>query len=628
MQREMRPPQRANNRRQRRFTAKPYALLLGVVAALGVSALAATPALAATETVNGSFSVPAGASPGNVAVWLVNKYGQRLVQAVDTPTGATTATYQFTGVAAGLYYVYFTDSTTADNVQNDYYGDGGADNIGSATLENFTAGGTATLNSVALTNGAIITGTVSDANKAGESAATVYAFPVFSGNDPDPALAGGGAVTVSNGTYTIAGLAPGTYALDYYADGTGGAWRLTQTYVSSTGLSYNYANATQYAVAAKSTTTVNIPVPALSTISGTVSSAAGPVGDDEVQAWDGFGDVPGYAVTAGDGTYSMMLLPGTYKVSFGGFSVPNLAATWYGGPSQALASPVTVAAGASAANINATLGAGGTITGTVVSAQGGAPLGNVEVDLVDSQGMDVGTYAYTQPNGTYTLTDVPAGTWYVRFDAGQAYSGGYYAQSYYGGTQTEFGASAVTVAAGQTVSSVNGVMLPFGTAALGVPTESAPALSGLHNNKVALKFNVAAGTGAGYLKTLTIGLPKGFSWNASKLATALSLGSGVTFTDTITNGSLVITLTNGAPSVALAVAPGGIKVTKAIEKAAGGLTKKPKKHHKKKHILASAAKKKKPTKPKDTIKSEQINLTVSDTTGITTSLPITINHPH
>jgi len=78
------------------------------------------------------------------------------------------------------------------------------------------------------------------------------------------------------------------------------------------------------------------------------------------------------------------------------------------------------------------------------------------------------------------------------------------------------------------------------------------------------------------------------------------------------------------------LSPGGVTVDRAVEKAAGGLSaKKPKKHKRKHHDAAAAkAKKKKPSKAKDTIKSETIDLSVSDTTGLVTSLPITIAHPH
>jgi flagellar biosynthesis component FlhA len=141
-----------------------------------------------------------------------------------------------------------------------------------------------------------------------------------------------------------------------------------------------------------------------------------------------------------------------------------------------------------------------------------------------------------------------------------------------------------------------------------MPKETAAALAGLRDNKVSLAFNVAAGTG--------------FQLNP--------FGSP-TVTDSVSGRSLVLTLASGQPTVAFALKPGAITVSRAIEKAAGGLTtKKPKKKHKKKRHDATAAKakKKKKAKATDTIKSETINLSVSDTTGLVTSLPITIAHPH
>jgi hypothetical protein len=586
----------------------------------------------ATGTVNGTFSVPASVTDATqVNVELTNLNGSTLTYA--TVTGGASPSYQFTNVAPGQYYVYFTDETTADNVAPDYYGDDGADNIHAATAITVTSGGTTNLNPVGLRNGAVIFGTVSDANIANEHDATVYLYPNVAGDSPDPNLFPTGVVDLSNGTYTISGLPPGSYTVSYFVESTSTAtpnWTLSGDYLGSSGLSYNYGDATAYTVAASTSTAINFAVPALGLISGTVSDAAGPVGDSSVDAYDLGGDSVAATDTALDGTYTLVLLPGTYKLLFGGSASANLAPTWYGGPTQAQAAGVALAAGATVPNVNVTLGAGGTITGTVVSAQGGAPLGDMEVDLVDAQGFDINDDNITLANGTYAISDVPPGTWYVRFDAGQAYSGLYYAQQFFGGTPTEFGSTGVAVTAGQTTANVNAALLPLGTAALGLPKESAAALSGLHNNKVALRFKVAAGSGSGYLHTLTVGLPKGFSWNRKKLKADLSLGTGIAFSDVITSGKLVVTLASGEPAVSFTLKAGGITVTKAIEKAAGGKVAK-KKTKKKKHVLALAAKakkKKKPAKPKDTIKSETIKLSVSDTTGLTTSLPIVVKKPH
>lgn len=631
---------RADGRQSRWRARSAYALLLGVATALGLMGLSAGTALAAPAPGNatGAYTVPAGISAGDVQVELIATNGNGADSATISATGSS-GTYTFSGVPSGQYYLYFNDTTAADNVVPDYYGDGGSDDIQKATPITIPAGGTYTTPTTeALGNGATISGTISDANATSEAGATVYINPVYTGADLDPQFFKYEDVTGAN-SYSISGLPAGTYNVEYTADGTNGAGVDFDfnVFVGTSGLTYDLGSATQYAIAAGSSTAINLVVPALGEVSGTVSGPSGPVNGDAVQFYDSlesyssdfsFADPAATTYSLGDGTYSILLLPGTYKVNFGGMSPMNLASGWYGGASQAAATGVAVTAGGVTANINDTLTSGATISGTVVAAQGGAVLGGLDVELLDAQGNDIDD-TFSQPNGTYQLTNVPAGTWYIVFNGGVADNGSYYSSEYYGGTQSEFGSTPITATAGQSVTGINGALLPAGTTALGMPKESGGALSGLHNNKVALKFNVAAGTGAGYLQSLTIGLPKHFSWNRSKLASDLSLGNGVTFTDAIVSGKLVVTFSSGQPSVSFSLKAGGITVTKAIEKAAGGTIKK-KSKKKKKHALASAAKakKKKTTKAKDTIKTETINLSVSDTTGVVTSLPFIIKKPH
>ena len=106
-----------------------------------------------------------------------------------TNASATTATYTITGVSPGQYYLYFNDTTAADNVAPDYYGDGGADNITKGTVVTVPAtGGTQSLTAETLTAGAIITGAVTDANAASESASHVTAEPNSAASVSDPML--------------------------------------------------------------------------------------------------------------------------------------------------------------------------------------------------------------------------------------------------------------------------------------------------------------------------------------------------------------------------------------------------------------------------------------------------------
>ena len=610
---------------------------------LGLLALGAAPAFAINGTVSGTFTVPAGThSPSDVGVELISAYDPyySAYHTSATTVSATSGSYTIgSNVNPGEYYVYFTDGTPGDNVQDDFYGDGGSDVIQQGSQITVKAAATTTVPSVALHAGATISGTVSDANRSNETEAYVTVYPIYPGAVPDPLLNDGAAdipVSLTNGTWSAGGLPPGTYYLSYYVEGSladGVPLEIDYAYDAGGALSFDYANATRFTVADASSQTGNFSVPALGVISGTVTGPSGPVYDDGVNAVDGVGEEGGYGYTAVDGSYSMTVLPGTYKVQFDALPTDSVGGGWYGAADEAQANSVTVAAGQTVSNVNETFTPTGTISGTVVSARGGAPVGGIEVDLVDAQGNYVASddYTATQPDGTFTIPDVPAGTWFMRVDTGRATDGTYYADQYYGGTVGPFGALPITVAAGQNVTAINVAMLPYSLAPLGMPSETAAALSGLHDNKVALAFKLAAGTGAGYLRALTVRLPKGFSWNAAKLASKLSLGSGIAFTDTVSGRNLALTLASGQPSVAFVLSPGGVTVDRAVEKAAGGLSaKKPKKHKRKHHdaAAAKAKKKKKPSKAKDTIKSETIDLSVSDTTGLVTSLPITIAHPH
>jgi hypothetical protein len=634
MEDQMSPP---TGQRPRSLTRGARTLMLGMIAAVGFSAFAAAPALATpqTGTITGTFTVPAGTPPADVSVILINPQDSDEGGATVTTTNATTGSYSFTNVIPGQYYVYFQDSDGADNVQVDYYGDGGTDTIQAASLATVTASNTTALGNTALHAGGTLSGTITDANKAFETEAAVYIYPVITGVETDPGIDGYGGihagVNLATGAWSAGGLPPGNYWISYDIDGveSGHVLDLSQTYVENGTITYDYGSAATYSVSTGAATTVNFSVPALGFITGTVSGPKGPLYADEVYTYDNTGGYGPATSTASDGSYWLSVLPGTYKVQVEGVNSSNLAEAWYGGATQASAAGVTASAGGTTPNINVTLGAGGAISGTVVAAQGGAPVGDIEVEVLDAQGNYVES-TYTLPNGTYTVGDVPPGTWYVEFLGGEASNGSFYSTGFYGGKLSEAGSTPVTVGAGQAAANVNGVLLPAATAALGLPSESAAGLSGLHNNKVALKFNVAAGSGSGYLKSLTVGLPKGFSWNRGKLAADLSLGAGVTYTDAIMGGKLVIMLNAGEPSVAFSLKAGGITVTKAIEKAAGGTTAKKKTKKKKRHDLAMAAKakKKKPAKSKDTIKSETINLSVADTTGLGTSLPITIKKPH
>lgn len=582
------------------------AALAPAAAALAFSMAAPAGAQAATTgTIAGSFTVPAGThAPSDVNLQLVGRDGDPVtLPAADvtvTSSGTTSAAFTLTDVNPGQYYVYFSDATVGDNVMRDYYGDGGTDNITKATLITVpVTGGAQTLATAGLVTGATMTGTVSDTNAAAESGSHVYAELLNPNSVQDPML-GAVAATVTGGSYTIGGLPPSTYTLRYGA--TGASFRLADLYVDGTGLTYDYGSATSYALTATTPATASFAVPAVSGISGTVTDSAGaPLGGVSVVVFTAGGTrLLSAATTAADGTYTVtdIIGGGQFEVEFMGLG-SNLATTFYGAGTLGSATKVTVPTGTVVPNINGQLGAAGAVSGTVTAAQGGAKVGGLEVELLDNQG-NVMTSTFTNTDGTYTLTGVPAGTWYVEFVGGRAYNGQYYASEYYLGKGTLGNSLALKVTAGQAVTGINEALMAQSTTLAGLPSLSGASLGGLSTNKVALRFNLAHGSGpAGYIQSFSIKLPKNVSWNKSALKNDIVCKNDV-FTYVIKSGQLVITFASGKKTVAFQIKAGGITVTKSIQNQA-------------------AAKK---------IKSMNVAVAITDTTGKPTSRSVAVKNPH
>lgn len=578
---------------------------LGLLApALTVLALAVAPAAAqaaTTGSITGTFTVPAGTvSPSDVNVLLADRNGDSVAIGTGNDTVTASGAYTISGVAPGQYYVYFNDATATDNVAPDYYGDAGTDNIGKATVVTVPAtGGAQALGAETLGAGATISGTVSDANSASESSSRVIAEPNTAASVSDPLLAAS-SVAVAGGAYKVTNLPADTYTLRYRATGTD--LSLTGVYVDGSGLTYDSGSATQYALTTGGSATAAFSVPAFGGIGGTVTDASGnPLAGVSVNVFDAAGtEIPAKATTAVDGTYAVTsMLPGSYEVEFDGLAGSNIAGAFFGGSSFATASKVTVTSGVLTPSVNGSLGAGATVSGTVTAAQGGALLGGLPVELVDGQGNVIAS-ATTNTDGTYTLTDVPAGTWYLEFIGGRAYNGAYYQTEYYLGESTLGGSLAVKLAAGQTLTGVNEALMPESTTLPGLPKVSLGKFTGLSTNKVALSFRLTAGSGpAGYLLGFTVKLPKNISWNKAALKKDIVIPKDK-YTEAIKSGRLVVTFATGKKVVNFRVKAGGIKVTNKIE---------------------TQAKQRK-------IASEGIALVVSDTTGRLSAGSFTVKKPH
>jgi hypothetical protein len=157
---------------------------------------------------------------------------------------------------------------------------------------------------------------------------------------------------------------------------------------------------------------------ATASISGTVTSAksVGTVGlpGISVTATNGNG-ITSSTTTAANGTYTIAgLAAGEYTVEFFDASQVYLTLDKTATLEEAKNTPV-----------NAELKASSSIAGTVTSAANGSGLGGVEVELFELGGLEE-RETTTGPNGEYTVTDLPPGTYEISFFP---LSGAYLSQS-------------------------------------------------------------------------------------------------------------------------------------------------------------------------------------------------------
>lgn len=331
---------------------------------------------------------------------------------------------------------------------------------------------------------ATISGTVTESGGSGLAGICVEAF--LDGTD-----VAASAATANGGTYSMAGLAPGSYGV-LFAPGCGGEDFATQWY-NGTASGTQLSPGSLVAVSASSPTSgINAVMSAGTSISGSVSAAVGgaPLAGICVNAFPvGGASSAGTAGTsATDGTFTVEgLLPGSYYVEFSaGACGGNYVTQWYDGTptgapsmSDALAVAVTVASPDS--NINAVMSASTSISGTVSAAAGGADIGNMCVWAYPVGGGPI-EKATTALDGVYVISGIAAGSYDVEFYTYPC-GGRYYVTQWYDGASS--GAPSVSGALAVVVSATS--------PATGIDAELASAASITGTVTAAVSGSVAAG---------------------------------------------------------------------------------------------------------------------------------------
>ncbi len=384
--------------RQDWFAADAVTLVAGEQRA-GVDA-----SLAPAATISGTVTDAGGSGVGGVDVSASTQTGA--VSSSGVATTAADGTYTITGLAAGAYTVVFQPSP-ASGYAAAYYPDAGGASAGTVRL---AAGDHHRGVNATLQPGAVLAGTVT--GPGGEPLAGVS---VSASGAPGTVAPSGAATTAADGTYTMAGLAAGTYQVRF-DPGFGSAYA-GEFYDDEQ--EWSRADAVTL-VAGERRGGIDAALAAAASISGTITVPAGGNAGGVTVTAIGLSGGPssfGYATSAADGRYTISGLgAGEYRIQFSALPGCGLgyATQWYNArPDWGSADTVTLGSGEQRDGIDATLvaaaGMSGTVTGSV-----GEPLAGVFV-FVSGPAFGFGT---TAADGTYTVTGLPAGDYKVQFVPG------------------------------------------------------------------------------------------------------------------------------------------------------------------------------------------------------------------
>ncbi len=336
--------------------------------------------------------------------------------ATGTAVTAANGTYTINDLPTGSYTVEFSvpGCGNSTNLADQWYS--AKSTVTSATPVGVTAGSTASGVNAQMQPGATLSGTVTAAS-GGADLSGICVLATISGG-PTPALTS----TASNGTYSIGGLAAGTYTVEF-TPGCGNSGSYADQWYNGAS---SQGSATSVVVGTgANVTAINAAMQLTGSISGTVTaSGGGGLASACVTATENGGAGFGSTFTFTGGAYTITgLAPGTYTVDFQYCgSSGAYAEQWYNNQSSsATANPVTVTANSTIPNINAamvaisppgapTIGtatagnASATVTWTAPSSTGGSPITGYTVTAADSTNAARGGQLCGWTTGTLTCT--------------------------------------------------------------------------------------------------------------------------------------------------------------------------------------------------------------------------------
>ena len=363
----------------------------------------------------------------------------------------------------------------------------------------------------------------------------------------------GAVTTAADGTYTVQGLTPGSYAVEFFGGMVCGNY-VTQWYNgTAAGASSLSGSHVVTVTVASPTTGIDAVMVVGATISGTVTTAVGgaPVSGACVEALSN-GVAVGVAITLADGSYTVIgLASGSYAVSFSASSscgATNLATQYYDGTTSGAqllsgAHVVTVTVASPAIGINAVMVPGTTISGTVTSAVGGAPVSGICV-FASSNGELTSSTATTAADGTYTLRGLWPGSYTVDFltDSFSPCNANFVAQWYNGttaGSVSSAGAAAVVATVASPATSINAVLVAGSLVDPPVTTPPAPSPTYYAYKIVLNGATLYSGPGTNYADVGSLANGSAIEMVCQARGTSIGVSHPTTWWDLLSTGSWV-----------------------------------------------------------------------------------------
>lgn len=373
--------------------------------------------------------------------------------------------YTLTPLSAGAKYIRFVAPYSQDYA-SEYYNNkptrSTADPVTVTLNQTLLAAGSdhsansvPDINAVLEENAGSIRGKITDNEGTALKDVTVYAYASPVENHYE-ALA----TSDTSGNYTITALAPGNYYLHFY---TFNDAHLSEYYNDQS----TQASADPVKVNPNAVTNhidvvlqkLNAPQSGYGSVTGKVTTSSGTAVDGALVSLyrSSIGGTPhASARTNAKGLYTITsALTGSYYAFFSPPDTPayqNYLAEYYNDKHGSFsANPITVTANLTATNINASLDLGGTMLGRVTDPSGQG-ITDVFVLLSLAQGGNTVASAKTDATGTYTVSKLAGGAYYIHFVPPTALN---FLSEYYNNQYASNAATPVTITFGVTTTAIN-----------------------------------------------------------------------------------------------------------------------------------------------------------------------------